>query len=118
MPLFLSAHIQSTGSNSTFLPSSSAPTLLHATIILAQLAKQCPNWSSCFLLVCHDGVHPGLAPFQLQDLRKGHLLVLPLESVQLAPHGSRPSATCLLPLFEGSTSGFFRAASLMWLAAV
>lgn len=82
MPLFLSAHIQSTGSNSTFLPSSSAPTLLHATIILAQLAKQCPNWSSCFLLVCHDGVHPGLAPFQLQDLRKGHLLVLPLESVQ------------------------------------
>ena len=63
------------------------------------------------------GVNPGPAPFQPRDLRKGHLLVLPPESVQ---HASSPwlqaFGTCLLPPLEGSTSGFLRVASLMWLA--
>lgn len=66
---------------------------------------------------CTAGVDPGPAPFQPRDLRKGHLLVLPPESVQ---HASSPwlqaFGTSLLPPLEGSTSGFLSVASLMWLA--
>lgn len=66
---------------------------------------------------CTAGVNPGPAPFQPRDLRKGHLLVLPPESVQ---HASSPwlqaFGTSLLPPLEGSTSGFLSVASLMWLA--